>query len=168
MNWQGWYKRITRALCPFCVVLSGLIVCDALMPATETDEATVTGKHMQRAHGHLRASGRHEYNEAVPRSTYELARTGDTLRLSLSRFFSEWKTLEVIRDGQVIATAAGTDLYPMAFMGLLFILSACAFFPDRLLFSNIGVVVMLPIVNLVGIALWIKLICVWTGHADKM
>jgi hypothetical protein len=150
----------------------GFIAYDLVMPATQTDEAVVTGisKHFvnSRYTYSVQGQGRYRYNEEVNRSMYERLEEGDTLRVSLSRFFSEWKSLEVIRDGKIIARTRGDDLYFMGLFGILFLLSVAAFLPDRLLFRNLIVIITLPVVNLVGVMLWIRFIQLWTGQIDKM
>ena len=167
-----WYKVLTRILCPFCVAMFGLIAYDLVMPATQTDEASVTGtsKHfVNNRHTYsVQAQGRYRYNEGVSRSMFERLEKGDTLRVSLSRFFSEWKSLEVIRDGQIIARMRGDDLYWMGLFGVLFLLSCAAFLPDRFLFHNLIVVITLPVIDLMSVMLWVRFIQLWTGQIEKM
>lgn len=166
------YKIVTRILCPFCVAMFGFIAYDIVMPVTETDEAVVTGmtkRHMNRRYTYfVQGQGRYCYNEGISRSMYQRLQKGDTLHVSLSRFFGEWKSLEVVRDGRTIARTRGDDLYYMGLFGILFLLSVAAFLPDRLLFSNLIVLIMLPVVNFAGVILWIKFIQLWTGQIDKM
>ena len=99
---------------------------------------------------------------------FERLEKGDTLRVSLSRFFSEWKNLEVIRDGQIIARMRGEDLYCMGLFGVLFLLSCAAFLPDRFLFHNLIVVITLPVIDLMSVMLWVRFIQLWTGQIEKM
>lgn len=171
-KFKTWYKVLTRLLCPLCIAMFGFIAYDLVMPATQTDAASVTGKSkhfVNNRHNYsVQAQGRYRYNEEVSRSMFERLEKGDTLRVSLSRFFSEWKTLEVLREGKIIARTRGDDLYYMGLFGLLFLLSLAAFLPDRILFQNLIVVITLPIVNLVGVMLWIRFIQLWTGQIEKM
>jgi hypothetical protein len=65
----------------------GFIAYDLVMPATQTDEAVVTGtsKHfVNNRHTYsVQGQGRYRYNEEVSRSMYERLQKGDTLRISL-------------------------------------------------------------------------------------
>ncbi len=166
------YKLITRLLCPLCLVMFGFIAYDIVMPATQTDEATVTGKTKHFAKGgysyFVHGQGKYRYNEEISRPLYERLEKGDTLRVSLSHFFSEWKTLEIERNGNVYARTRGNDLYWMGLFGILFLLSAAAYLPDQLLFEKMVVVVMLPVVNFAAVLLLLRFIQLWTGQIDKM
>lgn len=170
---KRWFIRVTRTLCPFCVALFGLIAYDIIMPAGSTDEATVTGtskhKKAKGADNYLvQARGRYTYNENITRALYERVKPGDTLHISLSRFFSEWKTLDVVRDGTLVFRATGKEIYIMGLFGLLFLISVCAFLPERILFAKNPLLFVLPIINLIAVVVWIRFILLWTGHIDKM
>lgn len=171
-QFKRWYKVVTRLLCPLCVAMFAFIAYDLTMPPTQTDDALVTGISKHFANGrtsyYVQGQGRFRYNEGISRSMYERLQKGDTLRVSLSRFFSEWKSLGVIRDGKIIAHTRGDDLYWMGLFGILFLLSAAAFLPDRFLFHNPIVVIALPVVDLVGVMLWIRFVQLLTGQIDKM
>ncbi len=69
------YRVVTRLLCPLCVVMFGFIAYDLIMPATQTDEAVVTGMTKRFSDGRhtysVQGQGRYRYNEEVNRSMYE-------------------------------------------------------------------------------------------------
>ena len=172
-KWKKWYRWGTRALCPFCVTIVPLIFFDLIVPAKEHDEAVIVGKaishQIRGADSHIiRAKGRYSYREDVSPNVYQKAQLGDTLRVSLTPIFSEWKTIEVIRAGNVIVSARGTDLYWMAAFGLFFLLSLAAFLPEQILFSTRILPIIVPVTNFVGVLLWWRLIQLWTGQIEKM
>ncbi len=88
--------------------------------------------------------------------------------MSLSPIFSEWKTMEVIRAGHVLVSSRGADLYWMGAFGLLFLLSLAAFLPERVLFSNLVLVIAIPVLDFVAVLLWLRFVQLWTGQIDKM
>lgn len=122
-KWKRWYRWCTRALCPFCVAIAPLIFYDLIVPAKDRDEAVITGKaihHQGRwPDSHIiRAKGKYSYREDVSPDVYREVQLGDTLLVSLTPIFSEWKRMEVIREGNVIISERGTDLYWMAAFGV--------------------------------------------------
>lgn len=180
---------VTRALCPFCLILAGLSFYDLTMPATTTDTAIVTGKTSAyegrggRAY-RVQAKGRFNYNERITRSLYGLIQQGDGLQIRMSRFFSEWKTVSVVRYGVTIDTRQPRGLLYMGLMAGWFLLSTAAFLPPRVLFSYriltsktkllrrpVRQYSILPIMvattDFVALAMWYRLIGVWMGHFDK-
>ncbi|MGD9874112.1 MAG: hypothetical protein AB7T27_07545 [Kiritimatiellia bacterium] len=162
----------TRLLAPLCVAIAPLILYDIVSPAKETDEAIITGKTTYYNRGknicNLEAKGRYTYREEVSRRVYATAEVGDTLRVSLSPIFKEWKTMEVVRSGKTLISARGSDLYWMGAIGLLFLVSFAAYLPDRILFSNLILVITLPVVNFAAVLLWLRFVQLWTGQIEKM
>ncbi len=148
-------------LAPLCVAITPLILYDIVSPAKETDEAIITGKTTYSSRGKdifkLEAKGRYTYREEVSRRVHATAEAGDTLRVCLSPIFKEWKTMEVVRSGKTLISASGSDLYWMGAFGLLFLVSLAAYFPDRRLFTNLILVITLPVLNFTAVLLWIRL-----------
>ena len=171
-KWLRFYRLITRLLCPFCVAISPLIFYDLFAPATEIDDAIITGKTTYYQRGKdlftIEARGRYTYMEGVSPIIYRTTQIGDTLRVSLSPIFSEWKNMELIRSGTVLITTRGSDLYWMGAIGILFLISLAAFLPERILFSHLLLVIALPVINLIGLLLWLRFVLLWTGQIDKM
>jgi hypothetical protein len=104
----------------------------------------------------------------VSRRVYATAAVGDMLRVSLSPIFTEWKTMEVVRAGKTLISARGSDLYWMGAIGLVLLVSLAAYLPERILFSNLVLVITLPVVNFAAVLLWLRFVQLWTGQIEKM
>ena len=163
---------VTRALCPFCLILAGLAVYDLVMPSDTIDTAVVTGKSTsfeRRGPAYrVQARGCFAYNERVDKSHYSLVREGDKLQISLSRTFSEWKLVSVIRGGKVIDARRPAGLKYVGLLAGLYVLTGAAFLPRRILFSNRLFPIVVAAGDFVGVAMWYRLIGVWTGQFDKI
>jgi hypothetical protein len=178
------YLLGTRLLAPLCAALALLFFYDLATPATETDTARVVGKVRRSRRGlpvfAVEAKGRYTYREEVSARIFRTIEVGDTLRVSLSPVLTEWKTMEVVRNGSVVATAGGLDLSElsgMAAMGLLLLVGLGAFLPERVLFPDrlfsahariAALVIAVPVVDLVAVLLWLRLVQVWMGHIEKV
>ena len=167
-KWKQWYRLGTRLLCPFCVAIVLVFPFDLIAPANEHDEVIVTqkGTYYNRSgtHYNISAKGRRTYREEVPSRIYQTAKEGDTLRVSLSPLLKKWRTIDVVRDGVVLVSGRGSELYWMGGCALLFLLSLAAFLPERVLFSNRPLVILLLLLNFIAIWLWVYFIRLWTGH----
>ena len=183
-SWKGLYLLVTRLLAPLCVALALLFFYDLATPATRADTARVVGKaqRLRRATRHftVEAKGRYTYREDVSARLFRTIEVGDELRVSLSPVFTEWKTMEVVRNGRVIAAARGTELpepFGMAAMGLLLLVGLAAFLPERRLFPErvlsahpymALLVITVPVLDFAALLLGLRLLQVWMGQIEKM
>ncbi len=166
------FRKFTRMLAGFSIVITCLIIYDIIAPASRFDQAIITGKNTYRRRSgiayNIQAKGDFEYNENVKKQFYETAKTGDTINVALSRFFGEWKSIELIRNNKVIIKNTGMDIYFMGIFGLLFLVPLLAFLPEEKLFSNLLLIIFIPVLELLAIALCIKLILVLAGVIEKI
>jgi len=183
-RWKRLYLLVTRPLAPLCMALALLFFYDLAAPATGVDTARVVGKaqRMRRATRHFTvdARGQYTYREDVSARLFRTIAVGDELRVSLTPVFTEWKTMEVVRNGRVIATARTSELSElsgMAAMGIFLLVGLAAFLPERRLFPErllaahpfmTFLVVAVPVLDVVSLLLGYRLLQVWTGQIEKM
>jgi len=180
-TWKRLYLVVTRLLAPLCAALALLLFYDLAATATETDNARVvaTAQRTQRARPVfiIEAKGRYSYREDVSARIFRTIQLGDTLHVSLTPVFTEWKTMEVVRNGTVVAATRGPELSGMGAMGLLLLMGLAAFLPERILFPErllsahprIAVVVIaVPVIDFAAALLGARLVQVWMGHIEKM
>lgn len=190
LSWKRVYLLATRLLAPLCATLAILIFYDLAVHATQIDDARVVGKTRgRRARNTIHAQGRYTYREDVSARLFRTIHVGDTLHVSLSPVFTEWKTMEVVRNGQVVAAARGPELYGMGAMGLFFLLGLAAFLPERVLFAYplLGItvpvtrpmkitlrdlivilVITVPVLDFTALLFGFRLVLVWMGQIEKM
>ncbi len=156
------------------MVVGILCLMDVMLPAAMTDIATVQSKditHGKKFSYNIRAQGKFSYYESVSREFYYKTQVGMTLRISLTRFFKEWKSVDVIENGNVIFTGSGNDMFWLPLMGTAFLLASCWSFTDANNWFNptkpTGIII-IGILELVAVLLFFKLILVWLGFAEKM
>ena len=183
-TWKKLYLVVTRLLAPLCAALALLFFYDLAAPASQTDSAQVVRKarHMRRAKPVfvVEAKGRYSYREDVSARIFRAIEVDDELRVSLSPVFTEWKTLEVVRNGTVIAAARGLalpELSGMGAMGLLLLFGLAAFLPERVLFPErlfsshawmAILVIAVPVLDFAALLLGLRLVRVWMGQIEKM
>lgn len=180
MNWnleisekyKAPYRKIARILAAPSVVITCLIIYDIIAPASNFDKAVITRKNTHRGRTeisyNIQAKGNYDYNEKISKQFYDTALIGDTINVALSRFFGEWKSIELIRENKVIIKKTGMDIYYMGIFGLVFMLPLLAFLPKEKLFSNLLLIVFIPVLELLAIALCVKFILVLVGVIEKM
>src|SRR5262245_14916745 len=170
--WKGRYLFVTRLLTPLCAALAFLIFYDLGTPATRSDAARVVGKVQRTRRARpvytVEASGRYTYRKDVSPRIFRTIQVGDTLRVSLSPVFTEWKAMEIVRDGRVVTATRGPELYGMAVMGLLFLVGVAAFLPERLFFTHPLLAITVPVIDFTVLLFGYWLALVWMGHIEKM
>ena len=183
-RWKGLYLLVTRLLAPLCAAFALLFFYDFATPATRSDTARVVGKaqRLRRATRHfiVEAKGQYAYREDVSARLFRTIEVGDELRVSLSPVFTEWKTMEIVRNGRVIAAARGSELRElsgMAAMGLFLLVGLAAFLPERRLFPerlfhahpySALLVIAVPVLDVVALLIGFRLLQVWMGQIEKM
>jgi VCBS repeat-containing protein len=180
-TWKRLYLVVTRLLAPLCASLALLFFYDLAATATETDNARVVAKaqRTQRARSVfiIEAKGRYSYREDVSARIFRTIQLGDTLHVSLTPVFTEWKTMEVVRNGTVVAATRGPELSGMGAMGLLLLIGLAAFLPERILFPErllsahpriTVLVIAVPVIDFAAVLLGARLVQVWMGHIEKM
>lgn len=182
--WQRVYLLVTRLLAPFCAALALLFFYDLAAPAAQTDTPRVVEKVRRSRRGlpvfYVEATGRHGYREEVSARIFRTVEVGDTLNVSLSPVLAEWKTMEVVRNGRVVTAArwhelrelsglAALGLFLLAGLGAL--LPGHVLFPDRLFSARariVALVVTVPVVDLVAVLLWLRLVQMWMGYIERV
>jgi hypothetical protein len=163
---------INRMVCPLCLILVGFISYDILGPSNVSDVAVIKEKtihHMKYGPSYnIKAQGDFTYNEEIEKSFYDAVTVGDTIKIHLSRFFSEWKEIEVFRGDHNILTERGSDIYAMGIFGLVFASSGLSFIPAQRIYSTILFPIYLSVVSAVGILIWFRLVQLWSGAIDKI
>ena len=166
------FIKLIRMLAGPSVVITCLIIYDIIAPAAKFDQAIITRKNTYRGRRgisyNIQAKGNFDYYEKVKKQFYDTAKIGDTIKVALSRFFSEWKSLELIRNDKVIIKTIGMDIYFMGMFGLLFLIPLFTFLSKEKLFSNLLLIIFIPVIEFIAILLWIKLILVLAGVIEKV
>lgn len=103
-----------------------MIFMDVLLPFSETDTAVVKEKNVSRGKGNIKsyeikAEGSISYKETVRKIFYDQVHINDELRIKRTRLFKEWRSVELIRDGSVVASSVGVDIYYMPIFALIFL-----------------------------------------------
>lgn len=152
--------------------MTAIIVIDIISPYGIEDQAIVSEKTISNTkYGtsyNIKAYGAFDYNEAVSKSFYKLVNPGDTLKIYLSRIFLEWKSVELIRSGNVVAIEKGTDIYYMGLFGLAFLLTLFSFRSVEAIRSNRLVLIGIPILEIAAVAIFVKVILFTLGYIEKV
>jgi hypothetical protein len=180
--WKQLYLIVTRLLAPLCAALALLFFYDVVATPVETDTARVVAKtqRLRRATRVfvIEAKGRYSYSEDVSARIFRTIQVGDTIHVSLTPVFTEWKTMEVVHNGTVVAATRGwRELSGMVAMGFFLLVGLAAFLPERILFPErlisahpriTVLVVTVPVVGFVAVLLASRLVLVWMGQIEKV
>jgi hypothetical protein len=180
-TWKSGYLVVTRVLAPVCAALALLLFYDLAVTATETDTALVVAKAQSTRRARpvftIEAKGRYSYREDVSARIFRTIRIGDALHVTLTPVFTEWKTMEVVRDGTIVAATRGPELSGMGAMGLFLLVGLAALLPRRVLFPEhllsahpwiTVLVITVPVLDVVAVLLGSRLAQVWMGQIEKM
>ncbi|MFC1704309.1 hypothetical protein ACFL1E_05985 [Candidatus Omnitrophota bacterium] len=157
-------KQAIQVLAIPTAFLACLIFYDCFSGSSgENDVASITHKYKASARRgysyNIKAKGKYAYNEEVYKTLYDAAKVGDTLKLQLTILFKEWKKVELLRDGKIIAVGKGIDLPFMLLFGFAFLIPLYSFFlfkkPIGLLKAlNVGIVII--VLEIVALLILIK------------
>ena len=87
-------------------------------------------------------------------SFYKKALKGDIIRLGLTKFFKEWKTLELIQNNKIVMRTRGHDIYAMGLFGLFFLVPLFSFLPRKN--KKMPVIVGFTLlIEFIALAIWI-------------
>ena len=139
-------------------VLTCLIFYDVFMPINSFDEAKIISKnkyfHKGTTNYSIKAQGQYDYNEKIGMSFYKKALKGDIIRLGLTKFFKEWKTLELIQNNKIVMRTRGHDIYAMGLFGLFFLVPLFSFLPRKN--KKMPVIVGFTLlIEFIALAIWI-------------
>jgi hypothetical protein len=151
-------------------LLAGLAVFyDLFLGSPENDSAVVTQKSKTRGQGNIHAQGRFHYYEGVPQRFYDLCERGDTLQLSLTPIFKEWRRASLIRGGSVLGGTVGNDIFWMGGFGCIFLFVAgVSFFAPAHTWQKPVSWVVVSVVELVAVLLFLKYLAVLGNLCEKM
>jgi len=147
-----------------------LALLDGMLPTSIVDEAVVKSKEVWHSRGttyNIQAQGKFTYSESVSREFYSSTQEGMKLRISLTQIFKEWKKAEVIKDGHVVFTGHGNDIYWLPAVGALLVLPCLCYRNAAKWFNTKGLIIF-GVIDLAGVILFLRLIMVWFGFVDNM
>lgn len=110
-----------------------MAVADVLIQPSADEHAAVIAKNKyyrgkQATDYKIQARGSNMvYTESVSALFYNTVRTGDTINVQVTPLFGEWKKAKVVRDGEIVYSGRGSDIYAMAIMGVFFLLTLYSF-----------------------------------------
>lgn len=165
--------------------LGCVLIYDLFIATPQHDTTTVVGKYVSsgRRAGfvyNLQVKGRRTYQEGVSSWFFSKCTLHDTVELSVTPIFKEWKQASLVRNGTVEAQTTPSDIYWMtffAFGSLLPVLllirrlrdafgdDSAVPFKDKIVGIYFLVVFMC---ELAAIGVGLKLICVLLGFSDSL
>jgi len=80
----------------------------------------------------------------------------------------EWKSVELIKSGNVVAIEKGTCTYYMGLFGLAFLLTLFSFRSVEAIRSNRLVLIGIPILEIAAVAIFVKVILFTIGYIEKV
>ena len=166
------FVLIMRILALPSVLMTAIIAIDIISPYDVEDQAIISGKYISNTkHGishNIKAHGAFDYNEAVSKSFYEHANSGDSLKVNLSRIFMEWKSVEVIKSGTIVAVEEGADIYYMGLFGMAFLLTTLSFKSVESIRSNKLILIGIPVLEITAVAVFVKVLLFMLGYIEKV
>lgn len=166
------------------IALTFLMVYDFILPATKVEKALVLQKIKKRTGPTARGvtyivrveplGSKHWYDAEANRSLFETTQNGDTLIINKSKFFGNWKDVEIIHNNQSVEILHGISDWSLSFLGLLFLAPILIFFlsnnkqaPKWIDNYQMIIWIAVPIMEILAMVLWIRFIMVWTGFIPK-
>jgi hypothetical protein len=163
---------LVRVFAIFSLVTGVAVLCDLCLASTEHDSATITEKTPatgRRSRTYIYARGHFHYCENVPPRFWSLCEVGDTLKISLTPVFKEWRHVALVRNGAVIAAASGRDIFYMALFGVIFLaVAAVSMVEPGILLRKPLCLISALVVDLVAALLCAKYVAVLAGAVEKM
>ncbi len=119
-------KKIIQWLSIPTALVAIFLIADIILPSLQKDQAVITSKFISRGGKsgttyNIKAEGKFRYNEQVDSNLYRKVNIGDIIDIRLSIFFKELKQINVPRNGKVVSTYRGTDIYYMGLFGIIFL-----------------------------------------------
>ena len=160
------------------IALIFLMAYDFITPAMSIERSIVLEKkEMRKGPPNIRVlplGSKDWYDAEVNRSLFEAVQNNDTLVIKKSKFFGNWKDVDVVRNGRSLQTIHGISDWSMTFVGFLFLVPIFSFFlsNDRPMLkwvdNNQAVIwIVIPIMEILSMVLWIRFIMVWMGIIPK-
>jgi len=166
-----WLSVGLRILSLPSALIALLIFADCIVKNHEIDRAIVKGKHVSIVSStdyYVKAKGKYSYSEPVSKGFYDKLNVGDDVVIRLTPFFKEWKSIELVRGGIIVAKTTGTDMYYMAIMGIAFLIPLLSFKSEEYIRSQIVLMIIIPLFEVISILIIFKFILVWVGVFDRM
>jgi hypothetical protein len=160
---------LIRLLAVFSLLTGLAVFYDLFLGSPERDSAIVIQKSKTRGQGNISAQGRFHYYEGVPQQFYDLCERGDTLQLSLTPVFKEWRHASLIRGGSVLGATVGEDIFWMGGFGCIFLIVAgVSFFAPARTWQKPVAWIAVSVVNLVAVLVFLKYLAVLGNLYEKM
>jgi hypothetical protein len=153
------------------VLIALLIFSDCIITSREMDRAIVSKKHVSIASStdyFVAAKGHYSYYEAVSKDFYDRLDIGDHVNIRLTPIFKEWRSIELMRGGVVVAKTTGTDMYYMSIMGLALLIPLFSFKSEAYISSQLAILIMIPLFEVIALLIIFKFLLVWMGIFDRV
>ena len=168
---MNWVTLGLRILSIPSALIALLIFADCIVNNHEIDRATVKEKHVSIGSSKdyfVAAKGKYSYSEGVSMDFYDKLNIGDDVVIRLTPFFKEWKSIELVRGGVIIAKATGTDMYYMGIMGIAFLIPLLSFQSEEYIRSQIVLMILIPLFEVISLLVIFKFFLVWVGIFDRV
>jgi hypothetical protein len=148
-----------------------LIFSDSVITGCEMDRAIVSKKYVSIASSteyYVAAKGNHSYYEAVSKDFYDRLNIGDHVIIRLTPVFKEWRSIELIREGVIVAKTRGTDMYYMSMMGVALLIPLFSFKSETYITSQLALLITIPLFEVITLLIIFKFFLVWMGVFDRV
>ena len=163
---------LVRLFATFSLLAGIAVFYDLFLATADHDSASITEKARTTGRGassSIHARGRFQYTETVPPRFWRLCETGDSLDLSLTPVFKEWRHVTLVRSGAVIAETMGTDIIYMGLLGVAFLaVAAVSLFSPTVVLRKPLYWIPVSVVDLTAALLFGKYMAVLAGVVEKM
>jgi len=168
---MNWVTLGLRILSIPSALIALLIFSDCIVTNHEIDRAIVKEKHVSIGSSKdyfVAAEGKYSYSEGVSRDFYDKLNIGDDVVIRLTPFFKEWKSIELVRGGVIIAKTTGTDMYYMGIMGIAFLIPLLYFQSEEYIRSQIVLMILIPLFEVISLLVIFKFILVCVRIFDRV
>jgi hypothetical protein len=167
---MNWISLVLRTLSIPSALIALLIFTDCIVTHHEIDRAIVKEKFVSVGSStdyYVKAKGKYSYSEPVSKAFYEKLNVGDDVVIRLTPFLKEWKSIELMRGGVIIASTTGTDMYYMSIMGIALLIPLLSFKSYEYIRSQIVLMIVIPLFEFIY-SDHIQFFLVWVGIFDKV
>ena len=177
-NFQKFGLMLFRWFAIPSIALIFLMAYDFIAPAVSIEKSLVLEKkETGKGPPNLRVQplkSKYWYDAEANRPLFDATRNGDTLVIHKSRFFGNWKEVDVIQEGHSLQTFHGISNWSMMLVGCLFLAPILSFFlsNDRPIMkwvdnNQMVIWIIIPIMEILAMVFWIRFMLVWTGTIPK-
>jgi hypothetical protein len=168
---MNWISLGLRILSIPSALIALLIFVDCVVTNHEIDRAMVKEKFVSIGSStdyYVKAKGKYSYSEPVSKGFYNKLNVGDDVLIRLTPLFKEWKSIELIRGGVIIAKTTGTDMYYMSIMGIALLIPLLSFKSEAYIRSQLALLIVIPLFEVISILIIFKFFLVLVGIFDRV